>query len=83
MCVSKTHLTPEGFFPRVLQRVHLQRHAALKRLPARLTRERHVLRVGCGQGHTPPHSYTCLPHMFTAHEPYDKSQIKDLGAFKV
>lgn len=39
-------LTLEGFLSRVLQRVNLQGHAALERLPARFAGERHVLRMG-------------------------------------
>lgn len=45
------HLTSEGFLPRVLQRVHFERHASFEGLPAGLAGEGHVLGVGCGAGH--------------------------------
>lgn len=41
-----THLTSEGLLPRVLQRVHLERHAAFEGLPTGLAGEGHVLGVG-------------------------------------
>lgn len=40
-----THLASEGLLPRVLQRVHLERHAAFEGLPAGLAGEGHVLGV--------------------------------------
>ena len=56
VCAYKTHLTPERFFSGVLQGVHLQRHTALKGLPARLTGERHVLSVSYREGQSSGHS---------------------------
>lgn len=46
---SRAHLAAERLLPRVLQRVHLERHAALEGLPAGLAGEGHVLGVGCGR----------------------------------
>lgn len=43
-----THLTFEGFFSRMLKRVHFKRHATLEGLPTCLTGEGHVLGVSWG-----------------------------------
>lgn len=45
-----THLASEGLLPGVLQRVHLERHAAFEGLPTGLAGEGHVLGVGYGAG---------------------------------
>lgn len=45
---SRAHLTAERLLSGVLQRVNLERHAALEGLPTGLTGEGHVLGVGCG-----------------------------------